>query len=110
MAEATELTEIPVLAAGGGRDVQISVPDVDQTRDAFTAAGNTHVAFKMYPELNHLFALSKNDGIGDYYDPMAEVDATFLSDVVRFGVMATAPAPVTAAPAPAAHAGRRPAR
>jgi alpha-beta hydrolase superfamily lysophospholipase len=110
MAEATALTEIPVLAAGGGRDVQISVADVDQTRDAFTAAGNQHVAFKMYPELNHLFALSKNNGIGDYYDPMAEVDATFLSDVVRFSGMATAPVPVTAAPAPAIHAGRRPAR
>jgi len=110
MAEANALTQIPILGAGGGRDVQISVADVDQTRDAFTAAGNKQVAFKIYPELNHLFAVSKNSGIGDYYDPMAEVDPTFLSDVVRFVVTATAPATVTAAPAPAAHAGRRPGR
>ena len=47
---------------------------------------------------------------GDYYDPLAEVDAAFLNDVVHFVVTATAPAPVTTAPAPAAHAGRRPAR
>jgi alpha-beta hydrolase superfamily lysophospholipase len=109
MAEATALTQIPVLAASGGRDVQISVADVDQTRDAFTAAGNKQVVFRMYPELNHLFASSKSSGIGDYYDPMAEVDRTFSNDVINFVVMATAPAPVTAAPAPTAHAGRRPA-
>jgi dienelactone hydrolase len=110
MAEAPALTQLPVFVAGGGRDVQISVADVDQTRDAFTGAGNNLVAYKVYPELNHLFAASKASGIGDYYDPMAEVDATFLNDVVHFVLTATAPTPVTAVPAPAAHAGRRPAR
>jgi alpha-beta hydrolase superfamily lysophospholipase len=109
MAEATQLTQLPVFVAGGGRDVQIAIADVDQTRDAFTAAGNKLVTYKVYPALNHLFAVSKNDGIGDYYDPMAEVDATFLSDVVHWIVTAAAPAPVTTGPAPAVHAGRRPA-
>jgi alpha-beta hydrolase superfamily lysophospholipase len=109
MAEAPALTELPVFVAGGGRDVQISVADVDQTRDAFTGAGNKLVAYKVYPELNHLFAVSKTSGIGDYYDPMAEVDATFLNDVVDFVLKTTAAMPVTSAPAPAAHAGRRPA-
>jgi alpha-beta hydrolase superfamily lysophospholipase len=108
MAEATQLTQLPVFVAGGGRDVQIAIADVDQTRDAFTAAGNKLVTYKVYPALNHLFAVSKNDGIGDYYDPMAEVDATFLSDVVHWIVTAAAPAPVTTGPAPAVHAGRRP--
>jgi alpha-beta hydrolase superfamily lysophospholipase len=110
MAEASALAQIPVFVAGGGRDVQISVADVDQTRDAFTSAGNKLVAYKVYPELNHLFTVSKNSGIGDYYDPMAEVDAAFLDDVVRFALTATAATPVTAASAPAVHAGRRPAR
>jgi dienelactone hydrolase len=96
------------LVAGGGRDVQISVADVDQTRDAFTAAGNKLVTYKVYPELNHLFAVSKNSGIGDYSDPMAEVDASFLNEVVHF--VATATAPVTTTAAPTTHAGRRPAR
>ena len=110
MAEAPALTELPVFVAGGGRDVQISVADVDQTRDAFTGAGNKLVAYKVYPELNHLFAVSKASGIGDYYDPMAEVDTTFLNELVQFVLKATAATPVTAAPAPTAHAGRRPAR
>jgi alpha-beta hydrolase superfamily lysophospholipase len=110
MAEATVLTQVPVFVAGGGRDVQIAIADVDQTRDAFTVAGNKLLTYKVYPALNHLFAVSKNDGIGDYNDPMAEVDATFLDDLVRFVVTATAPAPVTSAAIPAAHAGRRPPR
>jgi dienelactone hydrolase len=109
MAEAPALTQLPVFVAGGGRDVQISVADIDQTRDAFTTAGNKLVTYKVYPTLNHLFAVSKTDGIGDYYDPMAEVDATFLNDVVDFVLKTTAAMPVTSAPAPAAHAGRRPA-
>ena len=68
------------------------------------------MTYKVYPALNHLFAVSKNDGIGDYYDPMAEVDATFLNDVVHFVVAAIGPAPVTTAVAPPAHAGRHTAR
>jgi hypothetical protein len=110
MAEATALGQLPVLVAGGGRDVQISVADVDLTRDAFANAGNKLVAYKVYPNLNHLFAVSKNSGIGDYYDPMAEVDGAFLNDVVHFVVTATAPTPVTTAAVPATRAGRRPSR
>jgi len=110
MAEAPLLTLIPVFVAGGGRDVQISVADVDQTRDAFTGAGNKLVAYKVYPDLNHMFTVSKNSGIGYYSDPMAEVDAAFLNDTVQFVLKATTATPVAAARAPVAHAGRRAAR
>jgi dienelactone hydrolase len=109
LAEATTLGQIPVFVAAGGRDVQISGTDADLTRDAFVKAGNKLVAFKMYPALNHLFATSKAGGIADYYDPMAEVDATFLNDLVQFVGAASAPAAATA-PAPVTHAGRRLAR
>jgi dienelactone hydrolase len=101
LAEATALAHVPVFVAAGGRDVQISTADADLTRDAFLNAGNKFVAFKTYPELNHLFAVSKSSGIADYYDPMAEVDAAFLDDLVHFIVTATpAPAAATAVAAP----------
>src|SRR5262249_20780261 len=95
LAEAPALSQVPVFVAAGGRDVQISTADADLTRDAFLKAGNKFVAFKMYPALNHLFAVSKNSGVADYYDPMAEVDAAFLDDVIHFIATATSPARAT---------------
>ena len=102
VAEAAALAQVPVFVAAGGRDVQISTADADLTRDAFLNAGNKFVAFKMYPALNHLFAVSKGNGIADYYDPMAEVDAAFLDDVVHFlaTVFAAPPATATTVVAP----------
>jgi hypothetical protein len=106
MAEAAAVGQIGVFVAAGGRDVQVSAVDAELTRDAFVKAGNKQVAFKMYPALNHLFAASKAGGIADYYDPMAEVDATFMNDLIQF--VRNASAAVTAtAPTPVTHAGRR---
>jgi hypothetical protein len=42
------------------------------------------VTTKIYPDLNHLFAVSKNDSVADYYDPLARIDGGFLEDVARF--------------------------
>ena len=93
MAEAAALAQVPVFVAAGGRDVQISTADADLTRDAFLNAGNKFVGFKLYPELNHLFAVSKSSGVADYYDPMAQVDAAFQDDLVHFLVTVSAAAP-----------------
>jgi dienelactone hydrolase len=109
LAEAAALGHMPVLVAAGGQDVQISAADADLTRDAFVKAGNPLVTFKMYPALNHLFAASKSGGVADYYDPMAEVDATFLKDLADFVSTASAAAPATAS-GPVVRAGRRPVR
>jgi hypothetical protein len=84
LAEAAKLAAVPVFVAQGAKDVQISVKDAELTRDAFLGGGNRSVAYKLYPELNHLFAVSKNWSIADYYDPMAEVDAAFLRDLAAF--------------------------
>jgi dienelactone hydrolase len=109
LAEATALGQIPVLVAAGGRDVQISAVDAELTRDAFVKAGDKLVSFKTYPALNHLFAAGKSGGVTDYYDPMADVDPAFLSDLVQFAVTASAPAPAPPT-ATAVGAGRRPPR
>ena len=61
------------------------------------------MGFKVYPELNHLFAVSKSSGVADYYDPMAQVDAAFQDDLVHFLVTVSA-----AAPAEVATGGRPP--
>src|SRR4029077_9764402 len=94
LAEAAQLAGVPVFVAQGGKDVQISVKAPALPRDAFLKGGNRSVAYKLYPELNHLFAVSKNWSIADYYDPMAEVDASFLRDLSAFLSTSLAPSGV----------------
>jgi pimeloyl-ACP methyl ester carboxylesterase len=95
--EAAALSRLPVLVTAGGRDVQIATADAEITRDAFISGGNKLVAYKMYPELNNLFAASKSGSVADYFDPLARVDPYFLEDVADFVVKATAPIPATTA-------------
>jgi pimeloyl-ACP methyl ester carboxylesterase len=97
LGEAAALSHVPVLVTAGGCDVQISTADAELTRDAFIKGGNQLVAYKVYPELNNLFAVSKSGSVADYFDPMAEVDPSFLDDVARFVVGATPRAPATTA-------------
>jgi alpha-beta hydrolase superfamily lysophospholipase len=82
--EATQLSALPVLVAQGGKDVEVTVKDAELARDAFEKAGNKLVAYKLYPDLNHLFAVSRSGSVADYYDPLAEVDGAFLRDTVGF--------------------------
>jgi hypothetical protein len=60
-------------------------------RDALVKAGNRSVTTKIYPDLNHLFGVSKNDSVADYYDPLAQIDAGFLLDLRRFTAAALGP-------------------
>jgi hypothetical protein len=82
--EASQLSNVPVFVAEGGKDVEISVKDAELTRDSFENAGNKGVTYKLYPELNHVFAVSRSGSVADYYDPLAEVDGVFLRDTVGF--------------------------
>ncbi len=83
-ATARKLGSIPVLIAQGARDIQVSLRDAELLRDSFLAAGNKQVTYKIYPNLNHLFAVAKTGGLADYSDPDASVDASFLQDVTEF--------------------------
>ena len=97
LAEAGALSRIPVLVTAGGRDVQIATADAEITRDAFVNGGNRLVAYKIYPELNDQFAVSKSGSVADYSDPRAQVDPAFLEDVADLVSKATARAPTTTA-------------
>jgi pimeloyl-ACP methyl ester carboxylesterase len=96
--EAAQLSTLPVFVAQGGKDVEISVKDAEMTRDSFEKAGNKGVVYALYPELNHLFAASRNGSVADYYDPLAEVDGGFLRDTVGFLSKVSKPAVPPAPP------------
>jgi hypothetical protein len=94
LADALQLPSPAVFIGQGAKDVQITVKDAELMRDAFVRAGNRSVTTKIYPDLNHLLALSKNDSVADYYDPLAQIDAGFLEDVARFLSASLAPTKV----------------
>jgi pimeloyl-ACP methyl ester carboxylesterase len=91
LADALKLPSPAVFIGQGAKDVQITVKDAELTREAFVKAGNRSVTTKIYPDLNHLFTVSKNDSVADYYDPLAQIDAGFLEDVARFLSTSLAP-------------------
>jgi uncharacterized protein len=76
--------KIPIFAAQGGKDAQISVKeDTDRIR-ATLAHGNKRSVVKVYPQLTHVFAPAKTGGPADYSDPDLHVDPEFIGDLVTF--------------------------
>ncbi len=69
----------PVLIVNGEQDVQV-VPEHARRLDrALTEAGHPDHELRIFPRLNHLFAVSKGEGTAEYADPNAKADAEFLS-------------------------------
>jgi len=83
-AVARRLKRVAVFIAQGDKDQQVAVADAEALRAAFTDAGNKKIEYKVYPDLNHLFAHSTTGNPSEYTDPDAVVDPGFLADVVRF--------------------------
>ncbi len=69
----------PVLIVNGGQDVQVAPEHARRLDRALTEAGHPDHALRIFPRLNHLFAVSKGEGTAEYADPKAKVDADFLS-------------------------------
>ena len=78
------LNKIPVLLAAGGKDLRLPGRDIEILREALEKAGSKQLTTKLYPELNHAFASASSGSLSDYLDPRAEVELTFLGDVVNF--------------------------
>lgn len=76
--------ELPMLLLQGERDYQVTLPgDYARWHDAF--AGNAHVAFETYPELNHLL-MRGGEGAPSpaEYSVEGRVDARVLDDIARW--------------------------
>ena len=73
--------EVPVLIANGGLDVQVGPEHAYRLGAGLEAVGHTDYEVKIYPELNHLFVVSRGEGIAEYADPNARVDTVFLADL-----------------------------
>jgi fermentation-respiration switch protein FrsA (DUF1100 family) len=80
---AAKVKGVAVLVAQGALDQQVAVADAEALEIALKKQ-NKIVEKKVYPALNHLFAATKTGDISEYTDPEAQVDPTFLADVVRF--------------------------
>lgn len=76
--------KIPIFAAQGGKDIQISVKEDTEKVRATLARGNKRSVVKVYPQLTHVFAPAKTGGPADYSDPDLHVDPEFIGDLVTF--------------------------
>lgn len=68
-----------VLVVNGGQDIQVVPDHARRLGDALGEAGHHEYEVKIFPELNHLFAVSRGEGLAEYVDPDAEIDPVFLS-------------------------------
>ncbi len=68
----------PVLIVNGGQDVQVAPEHARRLAAALAEARHPDFEVKIFPELNHLFAVSRGEGTAEYADPKAKVDAEFL--------------------------------
>jgi hypothetical protein len=69
----------PLLILQGGRDYQVTELDFDGWRKALASRPN--VAFKMYPQLNHLFMAGEGKGTPAEYERPAHVAETVVTDL-----------------------------
>ena len=73
--------EVPVFIANGGLDVQVGPEHARRLGAGLEEVGHTDYTLKIYPELNHLFVVSRGEGIAEYADPNVRVDTLFLADM-----------------------------
>ncbi len=69
----------PVLIVNGGQDIQVFPEHARRLGAALEDAGHHDYEVRIFPDLNHLFAVSRGEGLAEYVDPDAEVDPAFLS-------------------------------
>jgi dipeptidyl aminopeptidase/acylaminoacyl peptidase len=69
----------PVLIVNGGHDIQVFPEHARRLGAALEQAGHSDYEVRIFPDLNHLFAVSRGEGLAEYVDPDAELDPAFLS-------------------------------
>jgi pimeloyl-ACP methyl ester carboxylesterase len=69
---------VPVLIANGGQDVQVAPEHARRLGAALAETAHPDYEVKIFPGLNHLFAVSRGEGTAEYADPEAKVDVEFL--------------------------------
>lgn len=67
-----------VLIVNGGQDVQVAPAHAERLAAALAEVGHPDFELRLFPQLNHLFAVSRAEGTAEYADPNARVDAVFL--------------------------------
>ncbi len=87
LAAAREIPQ-PMLFLQGQRDYQVTVKDYEIWKTALT--GRPHVAFKSYPQLNHLFVKGTGKSTPTEYEQPGHVDAQVVTDIAGW-IMETKP-------------------
>lgn len=72
----------PILILQGGRDYQVTMKDFQNWKNALSTHKN--VAFKLYPNLNHLFSHGKGKSTPSEYEIPGNVSEMVINDIVAW--------------------------
>jgi len=75
--------EMPLLILQGGRDYQVS-PTLDFESLKTALAGKTNAAFKLYPELNHIFIAGEGPSTPNEYNIAGHVSPQVIADIAAW--------------------------
>jgi dienelactone hydrolase len=80
--EVVKRVKQPILVLQGGRDYQVTTDEFNAWRKAL--AGRTNVTFKLYPDLNHLFAEGKGKATPAEYEQPQHVAPPVIDDTAQW--------------------------
>lgn len=72
----------PLLVLQGGRDYQTGLVDYDRWKESL--GGQSRVAFKFYPKLNHLFVAGEGESTPEEYLQPGHVAETVVTDIAEW--------------------------
>jgi dienelactone hydrolase len=72
----------PMLFLQGERDYQVTLKDYEIWKKGL--AGHSHVTFRLYPQLNHLFITGKGKSTPAEYEQPGHVDAHVVTDIAAW--------------------------
>jgi hypothetical protein len=78
--ETAKSLAMPLLVLQGGRDYQVS-PGLDFESLKKGLAGKANAAFKLYPDLNHLFIAGEGPSTPDEYRAAGQVSPQVIADI-----------------------------
>ena len=80
--EVVERVRQPILVLQGGRDYQVTTVDFDGWKKAL--ADRSDVTFRLYPDLNHLFAEGKGKATPAEYEQPQHVAPVVIDDIAQW--------------------------
>jgi uncharacterized protein len=79
--KALSKVKCPILALNGEKDVQVTADNLIAIEKAVRKGGNTNIAIKKFPNMNHLFQTCETGAIDEYTSIEQTMDPIVLNEI-----------------------------